>query len=82
MALESKEKQLYCIYQSKNVHILSSVLRNINYSTAASAEWFLEVEASRVHQFSKMGGKVFCSLKIRHSENCPAFLSSLGKAAK
>lgn len=61
MALERKEKQLFCIYQSKNVHMLSTVLRNINYSTAASAKRFLEFEASRVHQFSQLGEGILFS---------------------
>lgn len=64
MAMERKEKQLYGIYQSKNVHILSSVLRNINYSTAASADRYFKSLKPAECVSSLRWGKVFCSLKI------------------
>lgn len=66
----------------QNVHILSLVLRNINYSAAASTEGYFRSSKPAEYISSLRWGKVFFSPDIQHSENGTELLSALGKSAK
>lgn len=80
MAVERKGKQLYSVYQSKNVLLLSS--RKYKLLNSCFSREILKAQSQQSLLVLLEGGNVFCSLKRRHSENCMEFLCALGKAAK